>query len=88
LLRDPDILLLDEPTSQLDALAERDIREAISAAAKGRTVIMVTHKLASVQHADIIYVFDKGKKVEQGMHSELLALGGVYASLVHAQELN
>jgi ATP-binding cassette subfamily B (MDR/TAP) protein 1 len=88
LLRDPEILLLDEATSQLDANTEREIRRTIAAASKGRTTIMIAHRLASVQHADKIFVFDAGKIVEQGRHYELVAEGGIYAGMVAAQELD
>lgn len=87
LLRDPEILLLDEATSQLDANTEREIRRTIAAASKGRTTIMIAHRLASVQHADKIFVFDAGRIVEQGRHEELVAEGGIYAGMVAAQEL-
>lgn len=88
LIRDPEILLLDEATSQLDANTERDIRKAIAAASRGRTTIMIAHRLASVQHADRIFVFDTGQIVEQGRHNELVAMGGIYAAMVSAQELD
>jgi ABC-type multidrug transport system fused ATPase/permease subunit len=88
LLRDPEILLLDEATSQLDANTEREVRRAIAAASKGRTTIMIAHRLASVQHADRIFVFDTGRIVEQGRHDELVAMGGVYAAMVATQELD
>jgi ATP-binding cassette subfamily B (MDR/TAP) protein 1 len=87
LIRDPEILLLDESTSQLDANTERDMRRTIAAAAKDRTTIMIAHRLASVQHADRIFVFDAGRIVEQGKHDELVAMGGIYAGMVAAQEL-
>ncbi|EFQ90040.1 hypothetical protein PTT_13462 [Pyrenophora teres f. teres 0-1] len=88
LIRDPEILLLDEATSQLDATTEREIRRAIAAASKGRTTIMIAHRLASVQHADRIFVFDTGKIVEQGRHDDLVAMGGIYAAMVATQELD
>ncbi|KAF2133556.1 leptomycin B resistance protein pmd1 [Dothidotthia symphoricarpi CBS 119687] len=88
LIRDPEILLLDEATSQLDANTEKEIRKAIAAASKGRTTIMIAHRLASVQHADRIFVFDAGRIVEQGRHDELVSMGGVYAAMVGAQELD
>jgi ATP-binding cassette subfamily B (MDR/TAP) protein 1 len=87
LIRDPEILLLDEATSQLDANTEQDVRRAIAAASKGRTTIMIAHRLASVQHADRIFVFDAGRIIEQGRHDELVDMGGMYASMVSAQEL-
>ncbi|KAJ4305126.1 hypothetical protein N0V90_000656 [Kalmusia sp. IMI 367209] len=88
LIRDPEILLLDEATSQLDANTERDIRKAIAAASKGRTTIMIAHRLSSIQRADCIFVFDSGRIVEQGRHDELVAMGGIYAGMVAAQELD
>jgi ABC-type multidrug transport system fused ATPase/permease subunit len=87
LIRDPEVLLLDEATSQLDATTERQIRTAIAAASSGRTTIMIAHRLASVQHADRIFVFEHGQIVEQGTHDELVASGGIYAGMVAAQEL-
>ncbi|KAL1610377.1 hypothetical protein SLS60_002044 [Paraconiothyrium brasiliense] len=87
-IRDPEILMLDEATSQLDANTEREIRKAIAAASKGRTTIMIAHRLASVQHADCIFVFEAGKIVEQGRHDELVSIGGIYAGMVAAQELD
>ncbi|TLD37493.1 leptomycin B resistance protein pmd1 [Venturia nashicola] len=85
LIRDPEILLLDEPGSQLDALVEKDIREAIWAAAKGRTVIMVTHKLVAIKEADLIYVVEDGLITESGTHSELAAQGGMYTRMLETQ---
>ena len=87
LLRDPEILLLDESTSQLDANTEREMRKTIAAASKGRTTIMIAHRLASVQHADRIFVFDAGRIIEQGKHDELVCMGGIYGGMVAAQEL-
>ncbi|KAF2748010.1 multidrug resistance protein-like protein 1 [Sporormia fimetaria CBS 119925] len=88
LIRDPEVLLLDEATSQLDANTEREIRAAIAAASSGRTTIMIAHRLASVQHADRIFVFDAGTVVEEGTHDELVAAGGIYSSMVAAQGLD
>lgn len=87
LIRDPEILLLDEATSQLDAHSEQEVRRAIAAASSGRTTIVVAHRLASVQNADCIYVFDQGTIVEQGKHDALVAAGGIYANMVRSQEL-
>lgn len=87
LIRDPEILLLDEATSQLDATSEKEVRRAIAAASSGRTTIMVAHRLASVQKADRIFVFEKGRIVEQGNHDELVAQGGIYAGMVETQQL-
>lgn len=88
LVRDPEILLLDEATSQLDANSEKEVRQAMAAAASGRTTIMVAHRLSSVQFADRIFVFSAGRIVEQGKHDELVALGGIYASMVETQQLD
>lgn len=88
LIRDPEILLLDEATSQLDANTEKEVRIAIAAASSGRTTIMIAHRLASVQHADRIFVFEGGKIVEEGKHEELVAMGGIYSGMVAAQELS
>jgi ATP-binding cassette subfamily B (MDR/TAP) protein 1 len=88
LIRDPEILLLDEATSQLDATTERDVKKAIAAASSGRTTIMIAHRLSSVQHADRIFVFDSGRIVEQGCHDDLVDMGGIYAAMVSAQELD
>jgi ATP-binding cassette subfamily B (MDR/TAP) protein 1 len=88
LIRDPEILLLDEATSQLDATTERDVKNAIAAASSGRTTIMIAHRLSSIQHADCIFVFDSGQIVEQGRHDDLVDMGGIYAAMVSAQELD
>lgn len=87
LIRDPEVLLLDEATSQLDANTELEIRKAIAAASSGRTTIMIAHRLASVQHADRIFVFESGRIVEQGRHDDLVAQGGIYAGMVQRQIL-
>lgn len=88
LIRSPEILLLDEATSQLDARSELEVREAIAEASKGRTVIMVAHRLASIQHADNIFVFEGGQIVEIGTHNELVRQGGSYAAMVQMQTLS
>lgn len=88
LIRNPDILLLDEPTSALDAHSEAYVKEALAEAAEGRTTIIVAHRLASIQHADRIYVFDQGFVVEEGAHAELIGRGGLYASMAKAQSLS
>ncbi|PIA91919.1 Multidrug resistance protein 1 [Cercospora beticola] len=87
LLRDPRILLLDEATSALDSESEKIVQAALDKAAKGRTTIAVAHRLSTIQKADMIYVFDQGKIVENGTHSELIAKKGRYFELVNLQSL-
>ncbi|CAB1110024.1 ABC [Ectocarpus sp. CCAP 1310/34] len=81
LIRDPEVLLLDEPTSALDVESERLVQDALDTAGKGRTVILIAHRLATIQRADRIVVMQNGRLVESGKHDELLSLGGVYAGL-------
>jgi ATP-binding cassette subfamily B protein/ATP-binding cassette subfamily C protein len=83
--RDADLLICDEPTSALDARTEHALFEMIRGHAAGRTVLLITHRLASVRHADRIYVLDHGRVVEHGDHDSLLARGGLYADLYTLQ---
>jgi ATP-binding cassette subfamily B (MDR/TAP) protein 1 len=87
LIREPKILLLDEATSALDSESEHIVQAALDKAAQGRTTITIAHRLSTVQHADVIFVFDAGRVVEAGTHSELMELNGRYAELVHLQNL-
>ncbi|KAI9025534.1 P-loop containing nucleoside triphosphate hydrolase protein [Hyaloraphidium curvatum] len=87
LMRDPQILLLDESTSALDTHSERVVQAALDAASKGRTTVTVAHRLSTIRYSDLIVVMDKGKIVEQGTHEELLKLGGTYSKLVEAQQI-
>ncbi|MFE0476636.1 MULTISPECIES: ABC transporter ATP-binding protein [Streptomyces] len=80
------ILIVDEPTAALDARAELEVFERIRALAdSGQTVVLITHRLASVRHADLVHVLDQGRLVESGTPEELLATGGLYAELYALQ---
>ncbi len=85
LLRDPRILLLDEATSALDAESEAAVQEALGRLRKGRTTIVVAHRLSTVRDADLIVVLADGRAVEHGTHVSLLAEGGLYARLLGSQ---
>lgn len=87
LLSDPPILILDEATSALDVESERLVQEAIDRLLAGRTVFVIAHRLATIQHADRILVFDQGRLVEEGTHIALLTSGGAYARL-HAMQFD
>ncbi|RZI46407.1 ABC transporter ATP-binding protein [Candidatus Finniella inopinata] len=87
MLKDAPILLLDEATSALDTDSERQVQNALKTLMKGRTTLIVAHRLSTVVDADYIYVLDDGRIKEQGNHSELLDLGGIYARLWQAQSL-
>ena len=87
LVSDPPILILDEATSALDVESERLVQEAIDRLLEGRTVFVIAHRLATIQHADRILVLDGGRLVEEGAHETLLARGGPYARL-HALQFD
>jgi ATP-binding cassette subfamily B protein len=84
-LGDPAILLLDEATSALDAEAEAAVQQGLEQAMRGRTVIVIAHRLSTVQEADRILVLDGGRIVEQGTHDALMLLGGRYRELCQRQ---
>lgn len=84
-LKDAPVLLLDEATSALDTESERLVQSAVDALRKHRTMVVIAHRLATVQRADIIHVVDGGQIVESGTHSELLIRRGTYARLYEAQ---
>ncbi|MEU8108174.1 ABC transporter ATP-binding protein [Nonomuraea muscovyensis] len=83
--RDAALVIFDEPTSALDARAEHALFERIRGHAEGRTIVLITHRLASVRYADRIYVLDHGTVAEQGTHAELMAREGLYADLYELQ---
>ena len=85
ILKAPPILLLDEATSALDSHTERDIQEALDRVARNRTTLVIAHRLSTIVGADEILVLDRGTIVERGTHSELLARGGLYASMWNRQ---
>ena len=85
MLKNPPLLLLDEATSALDAESERMVQAALESAMRNRTTLVIAHRLATVQKADLIVVLDHGRLVEQGTHAELVARGGVYADLAALQ---
>ncbi|MBL8332480.1 MAG: lipid A export permease/ATP-binding protein MsbA [Rubrivivax sp.] len=83
--KDAPILILDEATSALDAESERAVQDALERLMKGRTTLVIAHRLATIEHADRVLVLEAGRLVEQGSHAQLLAAGGLYARL-HAMQ--
>jgi ATP-binding cassette subfamily B protein len=81
ILKGPPILVLDEATSALDSHTEKEIQDALDQVARNRTSLVIAHRLSTIVHADNILVLDKGRVVEQGTHSALMAEAGLYASL-------
>jgi ATP-binding cassette subfamily B protein len=84
-LKDPRILILDEATSALDTTSERLVQAALEPLMEGRTTVAIAHRLSTIFAADVIFVLDRGRLVEQGTHAELLDRGGLYARLYHEQ---
>ena len=87
MVSDPKILLLDEATSALDPQTEGIVQKALDKAAMNRTTIIIAHRLSTIKNADNIVVMAKGKVIEQGTHTDLLALNSAYAKFVRAQSL-
>jgi subfamily B ATP-binding cassette protein MsbA len=85
ILKDAPILLLDEATSALDSESERIVQDALTRLARGRTSLVIAHRLSTVRAADLIVVLDDGRVAESGSHDELLARGGIYAKLHRLQ---
>jgi ABC-type transport system involved in Fe-S cluster assembly fused permease/ATPase subunit len=86
LLKNPDILIFDEATSALDSKTEKAIQAQLDAAARGRTTLVIAHRLSTVMNADEIIVLDQGRILERGGHAELLARGGAYAQMWRLQQ--
>ena len=86
LFRDAPLLIWDEPTAPLDARAEYAVYESLRRLARDRTVVLITHRLASIRHADRIYLLHAGALVEEGTHDELIAVSGRYAEMYALQE--
>ncbi|XP_063698920.1 multidrug resistance protein homolog 49-like isoform X2 [Culicoides brevitarsis] len=84
IIKNPSILLLDEATSALDPTSEREVQNALEKASEGRTTIVISHRLSTIVNADKIVVIDKGVVVEEGKHSELMEIKGIYHNLVLA----
>ncbi len=85
ILKQPPILVLDEATSALDSHTEKEIQDALDKVAQNRSTLVIAHRLSTIVHADNILVLEKGELVEQGTHAQLMAKGGLYASLWNRQ---
>ena len=89
ILKDPHILVLDEATSALDTRTEKEIQNALERVSRNRTTLIIAHRLSTVVGADEIIVLDRGVVAERGTHNDLLANGGLYASMWrHQHEAN
>ena len=85
IIRNAPILILDEPTTGLDAASEELVFDALTRLMEGKTSIVIAHKLSTIRSADVIFVVDDGEIVERGNHIELLKIGGLYAELHELQ---
>src|SRR5207302_1845672 len=85
ILKDPRILILDEATSSLDTTSERLVQEALRPLMHGRTTIAIAHRLSTILAADVIFVIERGRIVEEGTHGELVRRGGLYSELYEQQ---
>jgi subfamily B ATP-binding cassette protein MsbA len=85
IIRNTPMLILDEPSSGLDAASERLVFEALDRLTEGKTAIVIAHRLSTIQRADVIFVVDEGRIVESGQHQDLLESGGLYAELYELQ---
>lgn len=88
MIQNPKILLLDEATSALDYHSEKLIQEALDYASKGRTTIVISHRLSAIKGVDKIVFIDEGKVIEEGNHEDLMLLEGAYYQMVKAGEIN
>jgi len=86
ILRNPNLLILDEATSSLDTISEKSVMKAINNISKDVTILIIAHRLSTIQNADTINVLKNGKVVESGTHQELIDLGGEYYKLYQRQE--
>ena len=87
MLKDAPILLLDEATAALDAAAEQQVQDALATLQKGRTTLVVAHRLSTIRDADMILVMEAGRIAERGTHYQLIATDGLYAGLCRLQSL-
>src|SRR5205807_4360567 len=85
ILKNPRILILDEATSSLDSESENKVQQALVPLCKGRTTLVITHRLSTIRDADMIAVLDRGRVVERGTHDELIENHGLYAWLWRVQ---
>ena len=81
LVFDPKVIILDEATASVDSYSEMKIQESLNKVLKGRTAIVIAHRLSTVRNADRIIVMDQGQVVEEGNHKELIAMNGIYSKL-------